>query len=312
MIRCMILSLAGRISKRSAASSIDQPPRASVRLFACQPQASALRLIVLNCTLLCLGLIGCDSQHDPQAITLATTTSTRDSGLLDVLVPMFEQQTGVEVKVVAVGTGQALAMGRRGDADVLLTHAPPAEKVFMDEGHGSDLRPVMYNDFVIVGPRLDVAQVESKKDATAALKAIAEHAAPFVSRGDESGTHMKERLLWEAAEVQPNGDWYIEAGGGMAHCLRLASERQAYCLCDRSTFLAHQKHLDLAVVCEFDPALRNPYAVILVNPARHPDIHHTAAQQFADFLTSPAAQEVIRTFGREKHGQPLFFLHSEQ
>ena len=256
--------------------------------------------------------IGCAprSHTDAKSITLATTTSTHDSGLLDALLPLFTKQTGIEVKVVAVGTGQALAMGRRGDADVLLTHAPPAEQEFMDAGHGSQRRPVMHNDFVIVGPVPDPAKIASERRVADALKKISAQQSPFVSRGDDSGTHIKERAIWQTADIEPAGNWYIEAGVGMAHALRLANERQAYTLSDRSTFLAHRDQLDLAILCEHDPPLNNLYSVILVNPARHPGIAHTAALEFADFLASSAARDVIRTFGQQKYGQPLFFLHT--
>ncbi|MCG8586110.1 MAG: substrate-binding domain-containing protein [Pirellulales bacterium] len=241
-------------------------------------------------------------------ITLATTTSTRDSGLLDALVPIFEKQSGVRVKVVAVGTGKALAMGRRCDADVLLTHAPQAEHEFMNEGHGISRRHVFFNDFVVVGPPDDPANVRGASTAAAAFASIRDHDARFVSRGDASGTHIKEQSLWNASSIEPGGDWYIEAGSGMASTLRLANEKRAYTLCDRSTFLAQQTKLDLTVLAEGDAVLRNPYAVIVVQ--QEPDFERQvrAATGFSQFLSSTDARQVIRHFGKDRYGQPLFFL----
>jgi tungstate transport system substrate-binding protein len=180
---------------------------------------------------------GCGRAPAP-AITLATTTSTQDSGLLDALLPRFRQETGIEVKVVAVGTGQALQLGRRGDADVLLVHDPAGEEQFMAEGFGSERRPVMHNDFVLVGPPADPAGVKGQASAAAAFARIARARAPFVSRGDESGTHQKEKAVWRAAGIEPGGDWYVRAGGGMGQVLRMATEKRAYTLSDRGTFLA--------------------------------------------------------------------------
>ena len=265
------------------------------------------RLLLCFAFLICAAGCNSSSEHPSETITLATTTSTRDSGLLDELVPMFEKQSDIQVKVIAVGTGQALAMGRRGDADVLLTHAPAAEQQFMDDGHGSDRWPVMHNDFVLVGPKSNPAGIVVKTNIAEALRAIRTSQSAFVSRGDDSGTHMKERAIWKAASAKPSGDWYIEAGGGMAHTLRLASEKQAYTLADRGTFLALKDGLELVVACEHDPLLRNPYAVILVNQQNHPHIKHHAARKLAEFLISASAQEQIRTFGVTKYGQPLFF-----
>ena len=243
-----------------------------------------------------------------RTLTLATTTSTRDSGLLDALVPRFERETGINVRVVAVGTGQALAMGRRGDADVLLTHAPDAETSFVAEGHARQRIPIMFNDFVLVGPADDPAKIRSSSDILAALEAIAERRARFVSRGDQSGTHMKEQALWRAAGIEPRGDWYLQAGQGMAGTLRVASEKQAYSLSDRSTFLAHRQLLELDIVCEGDERLRNEYAVLVVSPKRHPNVHFEAAKEFAQFMRSPQARQVIRGFGKNRYGQALFFL----
>jgi len=260
--------------------------------------------------LLLLAVAGCGGSADsPATITLATTTSTRDSGLLDVLVPVFERQTGIEVKVVAVGSGQALEMGRRGDADVLLTHAPDAEKKFVAGGHGTERRLVMHNAFVLVGPPPDPANVREADSITAALTRIAESGADFVSRGDQSGTHMKERRIWKQAGTSPQGPWYIEAGSGMAQTLRTAGEKGAYTLSDRGTFLAQQDGLDLAILFSGDPMLRNQYAVIPVSPKKHPHVQADAARRFADFLLLPEAQAMIGAFGVEKYGEALFFPH---
>ncbi|MEX0718264.1 MAG: substrate-binding domain-containing protein [Planctomycetaceae bacterium] len=260
-----------------------------------------------------LATIGCGGSNDaPRTITLATTTSTRDSGLLDVLVPMFEQETGIVVKVVAVGSGQALAMGRRGDVDVLLTHAPEAEERFVAEGHGIERRPVMHNDFVLVGPRSDPARVRETRSTTEAFARIADSRSPFVSRGDESGTHSKERSIWGETGIVPEGDWSIEAGSGMAQTLRLASEKEAYTLADRGTFLAQRERLDLEITLQGDPALRNRYAVIVVNPRQRPHVDIEAARRFADFLLAPDTQSTIGRFGVERFGEPLFFPHDAE
>jgi tungstate transport system substrate-binding protein len=254
-----------------------------------------------------LAASGCPSRPAAPTLTLATTTSTQDSGLLDVLVPRFREQTGIEVKVVAVGTGQALQLGRRGDADVLLVHDPAAEEKFVADGFGTDRRPVMYNDFVLVGPPADPAGIRGGKSAAETFARIARHQATFVSRGDESGTHQKEREVWRRAGVEPRGDWYVRAGAGMGTVLRLASEKRAYTLSDRGTFLALRQGPGLAVLSEGDPLLVNPYHVILVNPEKHPHVHHDAARRFADFLLAPPTQQLIADFGTDRYGQPLFF-----
>ena len=241
------------------------------------------------------------------SLTLATTTSTRDSGLLDVLVPRFEQQTGIRVKVIAVGSGQALELGRRGDADILLTHAPEAEQEFMKQGFGELRRQLMYNDFVLVGPGSDPAKIKGQKSIAVALQRIAQAHSPFVSRGDESGTHQKEQAIWKQAAVTPAGDWYVAAGSGMAAVLRMANEKQAYTLSDRGTFLAQRQRLELVIVSEGDALLRNPYAVLLVSAAKHPHIQRAAAHKFLEFLVSPVVQKTIGEFGVKEFGMPLFF-----
>jgi tungstate transport system substrate-binding protein len=241
------------------------------------------------------------------SLTLATTTSTQDSGLLDVLVPRFREQTGIEVKVVAVGTGQALALARDGNADVLLVHDPAGEEKFTADGYGVGRRPVMWNDFVVVGPPADPAGVKGAKSAAEAFARIADKKAVFVSRGDESGTHVKEKAIWKRADIDPGGDWYVRAGSGMGAVLQMAHEKRAYTLSDRGTFLARRKGLDLAIISEGDPLLVNPYHVILVNPEKHPHVRRDEAQKFADFLLAPETQQLIADFGKDKYGQPLFF-----
>ena len=220
---------------------------------------------------------------------------------------MFEAETGIEVKVIAVGSGQALELGRRGDADILLTHAPHAEEQFMDEGHGDQRLPVMHNNFVLVGPPTDPADLGDQTKITEAFRRIAQNESPFISRGDESGTHMKEKMIWSSGQIDPQGEWYVRAGAGMAEALRMASEKRAYTLSDRGTFLTQRDRLDLVILFESEPLLHNPYAVIVVSSAKHPHVNHQAASRFAEFLLSPKVQTVICEFGAERFGQPLFF-----
>ncbi len=253
-------------------------------------------------------LAGCSSEKtEPEILTLATTTSTRDSGLLDVLVPMFEKQTSIQVKVIAVGSGQALELGRRGDADVLLTHAPAAEDQFMSDGDGELRLDVMVNDFVLVGPQDDPAEIQKLDSITAIFQHMAQKQAPFISRGDDSGTHRKEQTIWKKAKIDPAGDWYIQAGAGMAQVLRMASEKQAYTLSDRGTFLAQRYQLNLTILGEGDPLLHNPYSVIVVDAEKHPSVNSKGAKRFAQFLRSPEIQRIIGEFGTERFQQPLFF-----
>jgi tungstate transport system substrate-binding protein len=254
-----------------------------------------------------LAAAGCSAPPAPGGLTLATTTSTQDSGLLDALLPRFREQTGIDVRAVAVGTGQALELGRRGDADVLLVHDPAGEQRFVDEGFGVGRRPVMWNDFVLVGPPADPAGVKGLASAAGAFARIARAGAPFVSRGDESGTHVKERAVWRRAGIEPGGAWYVRAGAGMGQVLRMADEKRAYTLADRGTFLALRPGLDLAILCQGDPLLVNPYSVILVNPAKHSHVRAEAARKFADFLLAPPTQRLIGDFGKDHFGQPLFF-----
>ena len=249
----------------------------------------------------------CAPAEPPDEVILATTTSTQDSGLLDVLVPDFEARTGYRVKVIAVGTGAALAMGARGDADVLLVHAPESEMELVRSGDVVDRRLVMHNDFILVGPADDPAQVQEVGDAVQALVRIAQAQALFLSRGDGSGTHKKELALWQEAGIQPEGAWYQESGQGMGATLKIASEKGAYTLTDRATYLAMRGGLDLVVWVEGDERLFNVYHVMVVNPEKHPNVNHRGATAFADDLTSPEVQKVIGEYGQDRFGQPLFF-----
>ena len=239
-------------------------------------------------------------------VILSTTTSTQDSGLLDVLVPMFERLSGYSVKTVSVGTGQALALAGKGEADVALVHAPALEKKYVTDGKLHSRRVVMYNDFVIIGPADDPAKVKGTTKAPDAVKAIAAARARFVSRGDNSGTHTLEKNLWKLAEVEPKGEWYIEAGQGMGATLGIANDRNAYTLTDRGTYLAFAKRVSLPILLQGDKPLLNIYSVMEVNPANGPRVNTAGGKAFADFMVSPAVQDVIRTFGVDKFGQPLF------
>ncbi len=241
-----------------------------------------------------------------RVVILATTTSTQDSGLLDVLVPAFERRTGYTVKTIAVGTGQALALAARGEADVALAHAPEVEKKYVAEGRLANRRLVMVNDFVLVGPEADPAKIEGEKSAVAAFKRIAAAGARFVSRGDKSGTHTLELALWRRAGVEPAAPWYIESGQGMGATLGLADDRRAYTLSDRATLLAFGRRLALKLMVEGDRALLNVYAVLEVNPANGPRVNAAGGKALADFLLSPEAQAVIRTFGADRYGRALF------
>ncbi len=240
-------------------------------------------------------------------LILATTTSTMDSGLLDVLIPAFEKQTGYQVKPIAVGTGQALAMGERGEADVLLVHAPDAEKAVVDKGAAINRLLVMHNDFVIVGPPADPAGIAGRPSVVETFKQLAAKGAVFVSRGDDSGTDKMEKSLWKKAGLQPAGSWYVRAGAGMGQTLRIASEKAGYTLTDRATYLANKSTLQLKIVLEKDPVLLNIYHVMQVNPAKFPKVNSAGAKAFSDFLLSGAGQKLISRFGVDKFGSPLFF-----
>ncbi len=247
------------------------------------------------------------AETEEKHLILATTTSTDDSGLLDYILPDFEAKTGIQVDVVAVGTGQALALGEAGDADVLLVHARAREDAFMEAGHGIRREDVMYNDFVIVGPAADPAGIRGKNHVTRALEEIMNSKSPFVSRGDDSGTHTKERNLWAEAGLEPAGDWYISAGQGMGAVLSMADELQAYTLSDRATYLARTlAGTTLEIMVEGDPVLFNPYGVMAVNPDKGEHIQNDLANQFIDWLISVETQELIGQFGIEEFGSPLF------
>ena len=252
-----------------------------------------------------LGLTG-PVASQPRTLILSTTTSTQDSGLLDVLVPMFERQTGYTVKTISVGTGQALALAARGEADVTLAHAPELEKKYVADGKMSNRRLVMYNDFIVIGPEADPAKIKGEKNAAAAFKRIAEAGARFVSRGDKSGTHILEQGLWKQAGVAPAAPWYIESGQGMGATLGLADDRQAYTLSDRATFLAFGKRVVLKVMVEGDRPLLNIYSVMEVNPANGPKVNVAGGKAFADFMLLPETQQTIAKFGIDKYGQALF------
>jgi tungstate transport system substrate-binding protein len=254
----------------------------------------------------CGGVTPTAAPANPNLI-LATTTSTQDSGLLDVLVPLFQEQTGYTVQTIAVGTGEALKMGEEGNADVLLVHAPSSEVTFMDGGNGRERFLVMHNDFIIVGPAGDPAGIKDLGPREA-FAAIYTSAASFVSRGDDSGTHRKEVDFWKKTELEPAGQgWYIETGQGMGASLTVASEKGAYILTDRATYLANKDNLDLQILLEGDQALLNVYHVITVNPDKSTKINYDGALAFAKFLTDPGTQEVIGQFGVDKYGQPLFY-----
>jgi tungstate transport system substrate-binding protein len=239
-------------------------------------------------------------------VILSTTTSTQDSGLLDTLVPLFEKKTGLTVKTISVGTGQALALAARGEADVALVHAPSLERKYIEEGKMLNRRLVMYNDFVIIGPEDDPAKIKGMPKAVEALKRIAETQSRFVSRGDKSGTHLLELGLWKQAGVEPTGAWYIESGQGMGQTLGIANDRRAYTITDRGTWLAFQKRISLPILVEKDKPLLNIYSVMEVNPANGPRVNVAGGKAFADFMVAPDTQAVIKTFGVDKYGQPLF------
>ncbi len=247
----------------------------------------------------------------PTEMILATTTSTQDSGLLDVLLPMFEKEYNVKVKPIAVGTGQALEMGTKGEADALLVHAPAAEKAVVDAGDAINYKRVMYNDFILVGPKENPAGV-SGDDIKAAFKKLADSKATFVSRGDDSGTHKKELGIWEAASIKPAGEWYVSTGQGMGQTLQVAAEKKGYVLTDRATWLAQEKNLNtLQIVVEGGKDLMNIYHVMQVNPEKHKNINSKDAKKFVEFMVDAKTQDVIEEFGKKEYGQSLFIKYTE-
>jgi tungstate transport system substrate-binding protein len=248
------------------------------------------------------------AQPAQKNIIMATTTSTQDSGLLDMLLPIFEKKTGYFVKTIAVGSGQAMAMGQKGEADVLLVHSPAAEQKFVAEGYGVNRRLVMHNDYIVVGPPADPARIKGMKKAAEAFKQIAGTASLFVSRGDNSGTHAKEKDIWKAAGINAAGQkWYQETGLGMGQTLGVAAEKKGYTLADRGTYLALKKGLGLDILVEGDGILLNIYHVIEVNPQKWPKVNVAGAKAFSDFMVSKETQAIIKTFGVDKYGSPLFF-----
>lgn len=269
-----------------------------------------------------LSLSGCGSkqaqstqaeQKPERTMILATTTSTQDSGLLDNILPVFEKESGIKVKVVAKGTGEAMKMGERGDADCLLVHAKAKEEQFVKDGFGVKRYDVMYNDFIIVGPKNDPAKIKEQaaSDAVKALKLISESKSPFISRGDESGTHSKEKELWKAAGITPSGSFYISAGKGMGAVLQMAKEKNAYTLTDRATYLSMKDKLDLVIVTEKNDKLYNQYGVIKLNPEKH-KIKEKEADEFITWILSDKTQKLISEFGKDKFNQSLFVPNAKK
>ncbi|MCT8976733.1 substrate-binding domain-containing protein [Clostridium sp. CX1] len=252
-------------------------------------------------------------KKEDKSIILATTTSTQDSGLLDYLLPIFEKEKGIKVKVVAKGTGEAMKLGEKGDADCLLVHAKAKEEQFIKDGFGVKRYDVMYNDFIIVGPKDDPAKIKdnASADAVKALKLISESGAKFISRGDESGTHTKEKDLWKAAGITPKGDFYVSAGKGMGAVLQMAKEMNAYTLTDRATYLSMKDKLDLVIVTEKNDKLYNQYGVIKLNPEKH-KIKEKEADEFINWIISDSTQKIIAEFGKDKYGQSLFIPNAKK
>ena len=255
-------------------------------------------------------LLALPAHAQQKFITVASTTSTEQSGLFKHILPIFEKKTGIDVRVVAQGTGQALDTGRRGDADVVFVHDKVAEAKFVAEGHGVGHREVMYNDFVMVGPKSDPVKVAGTKDIAAALKKVAEAKAPFASRGDKSGTHSAELRLWKAAGIAPAGGWYRETGSGMGATLNTASGMNAYALTDRGTWLSFRNRGELAIAVEGDERLFNQYGVMLVNPAKHPHVKQKMGQAFIDWLVSAEGQAAIAAY--KIGGEQLFFPNAKR
>ncbi len=268
---------------------------------------TTILIIALIITTFIFG-VSCRTGEKDIEIILATTTSTYDSGLLDELLPAFKEEYGYKVKPIAVGTGEAIAMGERGEADVILVHSRSSEDEFVDGGFGTERYDVMHNDFVIIGPVEDMAGIKGL-GAAEAYAAIAGARSLFVSRGDNSGTNKKEISIWEEAGINPEGGWYLETGQGMGATLRIADEKNAYTMTDRGTYLSQQENLILVILVEGDPSLFNPYGIIPVNPEKHPglEINYQGAMDLVEFITGQEGQDIIREFGKDKFGQPLFY-----
>ena len=243
--------------------------------------------------------------HAENRLKMATTTSTENSGLLDVLLPPFEKANSVKVDVIAVGTGKALKLGRNGDVDIVFVHARPAEDKFVAAGYGVDRRDVMHNDFIIIGPKSDPDKLKDAESAIDAFRRLARGKAEFISRGDDSGTNKKEKAIWKAAGITPKGKWYVEAGQGMGAVLQMAYQKKAYTLTDRGTYLAMKDKIDLAILSQGDKILFNPYGIIAVNPEKHPDVNYKTAKKFIQYVTSPEGQKIIAGF--KKGGLQLFY-----
>lgn len=256
--------------------------------------------------------VGAEAAEDKGTLILATTTSTKDSGLLDEILPVFEEATGYSVDVVSVGSGEAMKMGENGEADVLLVHSPASEKAFVEAGHADEdgRKDVMYNDFVLIGPKADPAGIhaEAPNDAVKAFQILSDTESSFISRSDDSGTHKKELSIWEKCGIEPGGDWYVEAGAGMGAVLEMANETLAYTLSDRATWLNLAMDEDLMIVCEKDESgiLYNQYGVICVNPEKNDAINHEGAKAFQNWIVSEETQTLIGEYGVEKYGAPLF------
>lgn len=273
--------------------------------------AKRLSLGLLAISLILAGFNFSVRAQETNAVIIATTTSVRDTGLLDVLVERFQKKTGYIVKSIAVGTGQALQMGKQGEADILWVHSPDDEIKFITDGYGTDRTTFAHNDFVILGPKDDPSKIKGIGKASDAFKIIAEAGVLFISRGDQSGTHKKELNLWKDAGVQPKKENYIEAGQGMAATLTMANEKQAYILADRSTYLSLKKNIELVILSEGDDALLNKYSIILVNPAKFAKINVKGARVFFDFILSKETKDIIDNFGKDKFGGQLFFYDYE-
>ena len=259
---------------------------------------------VFTAAVLCFFMIVTGQVVAQERMRLATTTSTDNTGLLQVILPPFEKMYGVTVDVIAVGTGKAIKLGEDGNVDLILVHAPEAEEQFVKAGYGVNRRAVMHNDFILLGPKSDPAKIKGEKDIAKAFAKIAQTGSLFVSRGDDSGTHKKEKEIWKAAGVDPGSTWYLEAGQGMGTVLQMAHEKLAYTISDRGTYLAYRPKIDLIIISEGDPSLYNPYGVIAVNPARHPQVNYVKAMALIGWLTSPECQKMIGQFTKE--GEVLF------
>ena len=265
-------------------------------------RAAAAALVVLAAAL--------PLHAENDVLRLATTTSTYETGLLDHIIPPFEKKHGATVHVISVGTGKAITLGENGDVDVILVHARDAEDKFVADGYGVNRRDVMYNDFVILGPKTDPAGIRGLKDAARALKQVGEQQGTFVSRGDNSGTHKKEKRLWEATGITPTGTWYLEAGQGMSATLRMADEKDAYVMVDRATYSSNRETLRLELLVEGDTALFNPYGIIPVSPTRHTHAKYELAMALVAWMTSPACQEMIGTY--TKQGKQLYVPNAKE